>query len=58
MAYTLKCGDVVHGCGTELNAATQEELLEKAAEHARSEHGLADLDDATLAAVRGAINFG
>lgn len=51
----LRCDDVVPGCPAEVRAETTEEVLRQAAEHARVDHGLETLDDATVGAVRGAI---
>lgn len=55
MSMNLKCGDVVPGCPAEINAESEDEVMRQAAEHARTAHGLTDLDDATISAVRGAI---
>jgi predicted small metal-binding protein len=55
MALNLKCGDVVPGCPAEINADSEDEVMRQAAVHARDAHGLTELDDATISAVRGAI---
>ena len=55
MAMNLKCGDVVPGCPAEINADSEDEVMRQAAEHAASAHGLTELDEATISAVRGAI---
>lgn len=55
MAMRMRCGDVVAGCTAEVRGDTEEDVLREAAEHARTAHGLAELDEATLAAVQGAI---
>jgi predicted small metal-binding protein len=55
MALNLRCGDVVNGCPAEINADSEDEVMRQAAEHARDAHGLTELDDDTVAAVRGAI---
>jgi predicted small metal-binding protein len=55
MSYTLRCGDVVDGCPAEVTGESEDDVLRQAGEHARDEHGLTDLDEATLAKVRGAI---
>jgi predicted small metal-binding protein len=55
MEKALKCGDVVPGCAAEVHAATEDEILRQAAEHARTVHGLERMDEATVARVRAAI---
>ena len=55
MTKTLRCGDVVPGCSAEVRANTDEEVLRQAAEHARTEHGIEQLDDATAERIRSAI---
>jgi predicted small metal-binding protein len=55
MTMNLRCGDVVPGCPAEISADTEDDVMRQAAEHARTEHGLTELDDDTIAAVRGAI---
>ena len=46
---------MVDGCPAEVTADSEEEVLRQAAEHARVDHGMAEIDDATLAKVQGAI---
>ena len=58
MPMNLKCGDVVPGCPAEISADSEDEVMRQAAEHARNDHGLTELDDATIEAVRGAIRVG
>ena len=55
MSYTLRCGDVVEGCPAEVTADSEDEVLRQAAEHARVDHGMSEIDEATLAKVQGAI---
>lgn len=55
MTHSLSCGDVVPGCATVLEADNEDELLGKVTTHARDDHGLTEIDDATLAQVKGAI---
>lgn len=55
MSFTLRCGDVVEGCPAEVTGESEEDVLRQAGDHARDDHGLSELDEATLAKVRGAI---
>lgn len=57
MEKVLRCGDVVPGCEAEVHAATDEEILRQAAEHARQAHGLERIDKPTLDRVRAAIRI-
>jgi predicted small metal-binding protein len=40
MAKVLRCKDVGVGCGFEARAATEEEVLKIAAQHAKTNHGI------------------
>jgi predicted small metal-binding protein len=55
MAYSLNCGDIVDGCQTKLSGASEADVLQQAAQHAADDHGIAEIDDDTLAKVKGAI---
>ncbi|GMQ85872.1 MAG: hypothetical protein BMS9Abin07_1441 [Acidimicrobiia bacterium] len=55
MGYEFECDKVIPGCEAKVYAETAEETLTKAAEHAAVTHGLTELDDATVAAVKEAI---
>jgi len=55
MQKRLLCGDVVPDCPEEMLGATDEDVLRKAAEHARTAHGLERIDDQTLQRVKAAI---
>lgn len=55
MAKELRCGDVVEGCDYVARAETEQELMERAARHAREAHGLEEIDEATAAKVKSAI---
>ena len=55
MEKTLRCGDIVPGCQAVVRAATEEEVMRQAAEHARTAHGLTAIDQATADKVRAAI---
>ena len=37
---TLRCRDLGYDCDHEIRAATEDEVLQQAAEHARSQHNL------------------
>lgn len=55
MARTLRCGDVVPGCAAEFHDGTDDGLLAQIAAHAAADHDMSEIDDDTLAAVKGAI---
>lgn len=55
MAKVLKCGDLFPGCAAEARGETDEQIFEQAAEHARRDHGVAQIDAATAAKVKAAI---
>lgn len=54
MAKLLRCRDVGADCDFEVRAETEEEVLQAAAKHAQSEHGM-EVTDQLVAAVKGAI---
>jgi predicted small metal-binding protein len=51
----LRCADLFPGCDVEVHLPTEDDVLTAAAAHAAAVHGVTELDDATVAAVRGAI---
>ena len=55
MEKVLKCGELFPGCSVEARGETEDEILEQAAEHARRDHGVTEIDAATLAKVKAAI---
>ena len=55
MAKVLKCGDVVPGCDYEMRGNSEEEVLQRAAEHAKADHGMDNVPPEILDKVRGAI---
>lgn len=55
MAKVLRCGELFPGCSIEARGETEEEILKQAAEHARRDHGVTQIDPATLARVQAAI---
>jgi predicted small metal-binding protein len=55
MAQVLRCGELFPGCSIEARGETEEDILKQAAEHARRDHGVSQIDAATLAKVKAAI---
>ena len=55
MGYEFECDNVIPGCEGKVHGETADGTLAKAAEHATNTHGLTDLDDATVEAVKAAI---
>jgi predicted small metal-binding protein len=53
MAKSITC--VVSGCAFHAETATEEELLQRVAEHAREAHGVTDVSPELLAEVKAAI---
>jgi predicted small metal-binding protein len=49
------CATVVNGCDGVVTGETEDDVLAAAAAHAASEHGLAELPDEVVAAVRAGI---
>ncbi len=49
------CAQVVAGCDGVVAGATEEEVLAAAAEHAASAHGMTDVPDDVVAAIRAGI---
>lgn len=55
MSKELRCGDVVPGCDYVARGASEQEILEQAAEHARRAHGMHEITPELAEKVRGAI---
>ncbi len=55
MAKSFACKDIGMSCGFTARAETEQELMGKISEHARSAHNMASMDDATMQKVRSAI---
>jgi predicted small metal-binding protein len=55
MAKVLRCKDVGMDCDFEVRAVTEEEILQRAAEHALTEHGMKEIPQEVVAKVRAAI---
>ena len=57
MAKRLACSDVVvEGCKTVLDGKTEEEVLKRAAAHAKSDHGMSQIPPDVVAKVKAAIH--
>jgi predicted small metal-binding protein len=55
MAKQIACNDVVSGCGFTATAATEDEIVEKVAAHAREKHGVKEITPDLAAQVKSAI---
>ncbi|MBI4609642.1 MAG: DUF1059 domain-containing protein [Candidatus Rokubacteria bacterium] len=55
MAKILKCGDVAPGCNAVLEGKDMAELMAKAAEHAKTVHGMTTIPPELAAKVQAAI---
>lgn len=55
MPKVLKCSDVGFECDGVIRAATEEEILKQAAEHAKTVHNLEELTEEVVEKVRAAI---
>ncbi|QGG93653.1 DUF1059 domain-containing protein [Actinomarinicola tropica] len=51
----FNCGDVVPGCDASFLAAHEGEILQAVGQHAAADHGLAEVSDELVSAVRAAI---
>jgi predicted small metal-binding protein len=55
MAKVLHCGDVVGSCDFVARGESEQEVLEQAAEHARTEHNLHEITPEIASKVKAAI---
>lgn len=55
MAKELHCGEIMDGCPAVIRGESEEEVLQKGAQHAREAHGVEEMDDETVRAVRSKI---
>lgn len=55
MAKELKCGDLMPGCKVVVEGRDEAEVMAKAAEHAKSAHGLQQITPELAGKVRSAI---
>jgi len=55
MAKMLRCRDVGVDCDHVIRAETEEELMSKCAEHAKTAHGMTEISPELVAKVKSAI---
>lgn len=55
MRKVLECGAIVPGCNYVAHGASEEDLMLKAAEHARTAHGVEHLSEPFKAKIKAAI---
>ena len=55
MNKIMRCNALFPGCSAEVRAETEEEVLRHVAEHARTVHGVKQVDEETIRKVRAAI---
>ena len=55
MSKKIACADVVPGCSFQAEAETENELLQKVAEHAAEAHEVKEVSPELLASVKSAI---
>ncbi len=58
MSKILKCGDVVPGCKFVIHGEGEDEVMMKAADHARTTHGVDHLSEPLKTQIRAAIRDG
>jgi predicted small metal-binding protein len=58
MAKMLRCRDVGVDCDGVIRAKTEEELMKKVAEHAKTAHGITEISPDLAAKVKGSIKEG
>lgn len=58
MAREIACHDIVAGCGFKAHAESEDELLQKVAQHAREAHGVTEVTPDLLTKVKAAIREG
>ena len=55
MSKQLACGDVVPGCAFKAEAASEDELMRKVAEHAAQQHGVKEVTSDLQGKLKSAI---
>ena len=55
MSYEFECTNVVPGCEGKVSGETRDEVLQAAAAHAADTHGMTELSDDVVEAVKAAI---
>ena len=58
MGKTMRCGDLMPGCDFVAHGESEDEVLQKAAAHAKEAHGTEEVTDDLVAQVRSKINDG
>ncbi len=56
MSKVMKCREVGMDCDFEARGETQQEVLSKAAEHAKKDHGLTEIPAELMAKVQSAVH--
>ena len=56
MGKVLKCGDLNPGCKFEARGNSEDEVLQKAAEHAKTAHSMHEIPPEVLTKARNAIH--
>jgi len=55
MGYEFECTNVVPGCEGKVSGETEDEVMQKAAQHAADTHGMAPLPDEVVDQVKASI---
>jgi predicted small metal-binding protein len=55
MAKAIRCGDIVPGCEFVARGKDEDEVLARAAEHAKKDHGMESIPDEVLAKAKAVI---
>lgn len=55
MSKELRCGDIFPGCEHVVRGDSEQDVMERGARHARSVHGVEEIDEETAERVREAI---
>ena len=56
MTKVLKCSDINPGCDFEIRGSTDEEVMQKAGDHAKTAHNIQDISPELASEVRSAIH--
>ena len=55
MTKVLKCGDFTPGCNVQIRGSSEDEVLKKAAEHAKTAHNIKEMPPGVLDKARKSI---
>ena len=55
MTKIMRCNAIFPGCEAEVRADSEEQVLREVADHARTVHGIDQVDEGTIKKVRAAI---